>query len=130
MTEEQWYGTWSQKTSIFNAWLKNEYGHKHIASAMLQTGISWAPEPELLGDPGASERALQISRIKQITQDFVNWIKRVLEAIEIHRKKPSTMDARRRSGSKYGENGLTEWEKQLRWEQQEARSDLYYANGL
>ena len=48
LTPEQQKLAHSKKTSIFNAWIFSNMGGKNFVMAMWQTGITWAPTPQLL----------------------------------------------------------------------------------
>ena len=76
LTQEQQKKTRSQKTSIFNAYMKGAYGDKRFVFAMLQTGITWAPSAEQLSGIGAAEHA---------ASRFVSWVRAVVSAIESQR---------------------------------------------
>ena len=42
LTEQQRQKSTSQQTSIFSAWLRNQYGSKRFVMAIIETGLSWA----------------------------------------------------------------------------------------
>ena len=82
--------TLGDKTSICNAYMRKHYGPKAFVFALLQTGMSWKlPDPE------------------HAARRFVQWVRDLVEAIQFHHSKESTQLARRKSGTSWGNSGLT-----------------------
>ena len=81
---------WARQTSLFLAWANNNLGGKHFIIALWQTGISWAPTPEMLVDQnGASEH---------IAWHFAHWCLTLCRALQAHKTHPDTQAAITRSG--------------------------------
>ena len=110
-----------EHTSIFNVWLHQTYGSKRFVMAMLQTGLSWASV-----DPGTNHLVGAAS----ITQKFVEWILKVMRAIQQHKNHPTTSEARRKSGTAKYMHGLTTDEATRRGMRYSARADFYYGRDL
>ena len=109
-----------QQTSIFNAWVRKRYGSKHFLMAMLETGITWAPSAGFLETDrdGVTEH---------VAQNFATWIAAVMRSIASHKNDAATMEARARSGSAYGQHGLTPQQIQDRKERDDARRNYHWA---
>ena len=86
--------------------------------AMWQTGMTWAPTPELLNSDynGALEH---------VAKHFASWIRRLARAVSRHKQDEATQEARRRSGNAFGKHGLTQEELDNRRERQNAHRDYY-----
>ena len=100
LTPEQQVKKPNEKTSIFGAWVYREFGGKHFVFAMWQTGLTWAPTPELINSNynGALEH---------VAKHFASWTRRVARAVSRHKQDEATQEARRRSGNAFGKHGLT-----------------------
>ena len=57
LTMHQSRKTRSQKTSIFNAWLRNNYGSKRFVMAILETGLSWVTTSDAAEHSGSASGA-------------------------------------------------------------------------
>ena len=101
LTAEQAARPRSNKTSIFHAHVKNEYGGKHFVMAVWQLGITWAPSQKLLHTNYGGA-------LEHVAKHFASWVRRVAQAVRQHKEKPSTEEARERSGSAWGQHGLSE----------------------
>ena len=123
LTENQWKKPHSDRTSIFAAYMKHAYGGKYFLMALLQEGISWAPDVhQVHEDPaGASE---------DVAHKFIGWLERVMVAIAEHKEHPQTKDARRRSGGSKGQHGLTPEEEANRTARALARKHYFGAKEL
>ena len=86
--------------------------------AIWQTGITWAPPPELLNENfnGA---------LKHVATYFASWARRLARAVLCHKKHPHTNEARIRSGATRGQHGLTPQQVRDRDERQTARRNYY-----
>ena len=107
-----------KQTSIWNAYLRSEYGGKHFMMALLETGIVWGPSLNLF-------QASRVSAAEHVGQSFCIWLQRVLDAIERHKSLEQTQQARRRSGNRKYYHGLTPEEEDQRWALRRAKRDLY-----
>ena len=58
------------------------------------------------------------------------WVHSVVTSIQKHKEDPATVAARDRSGSSYGQHGLTEQQVADRWERDDARRNYHWALGL
>jgi hypothetical protein len=118
LTSEQRRLKQNKKTSIFAAHLYSNFGGKHFVMALWQTGIQWAPTPEMIRDDynGALEH---------VAKNFAKWTQRVARAITRHKSAPDTVEARRKSGQSYGKHGLSNEEERTRDERDKARRDYY-----
>ena len=105
---------------MFNAYLHNNFGSKHFIMAIWQTGVQWAPTPEIL-------QTNYNGALEHVATHFGKWAQRLARAIHRHKNDPETQDARRRSGKGPGKHGLTEEEARLRQEKNDARSDYYWS---
>ena len=114
---------WAQKTSIWNAFIKREAGTKHFVMAVWQTGVPWAPPPELLNSnlTGALEH---------VATHFAQWTRQLARSVVHHKKNPYTKEAIRRSGSSRGRHGLTAEELHNREHKRRATRDYYLAIAL
>ena len=118
LTSEQRCKKQREKTSIFAAYLNREFGGKRFVMALWQTGIQWAPTPEMIRDDynGALEH---------VAKNFAKWTQRVAGAITRHKSATDTIEARRKSGQSYGKHGLSNEEERTRDERDKARRDYY-----
>ena len=123
LTPAQKARPWSRQTSIFGAYVMRTYGGKHFVMALWQTGITWLPTPKEA--PWNYDSAIQHVRAR-----FLTWLQTVSIAIENHKKHHATEEARRRSGSKKWQHGLTWQEQADRRQRQRARSNLNWTRNL
>ena len=100
LTFAQKQGGHSQKTSIFNAYVRRVAGDKHFVMAFWATGVPWAPPPEMLQPDltGASEH---------VATHFAQWMRQLARSVAYHKSLPATQQAMRRSGHSYGRHGLS-----------------------
>jgi hypothetical protein len=91
LTLEQRKRARNRQTSIFAAYIKNEIGGKHFVMAVWQTGITWAPSPELVENDYAGA-------LEHVATNFTSWVQRVASSIRAHKQDPKTVEARTRSG--------------------------------
>ena len=75
-------------------------GGKNFIMAVWQTGMTWAPTPALL-DTNSN------GVLEHVAINFASWTRRLARAVTRHKKNPDTEEARTRSGSAFGEHGLT-----------------------
>ena len=82
----------SAQTSILAAWVHRYMGGKNFVMAVWQTGITWAPPPELLSSDinGALEH---------VAQHFASWTRRLARADTRHKRNPATTEAARAAAS-------------------------------
>ena len=101
------------QTSIFHAWARQNVGGKHFVMAIWQTGVTWAPPPELLNRDynGA---------LKHVAKHFSSWTRRLARAVTRHKTDPATQEARIRS-----QHGLTPQQERNRAARAKARADYY-----
>ena len=123
LTEEQRNKPRNKRTSMFNAHLKKEFGGKHFVMALWQTGITWAPSCAMTQEnpDGAAQH---------VATELVSWIRKVMLALEAHKKDPATVEATRRSGDSRGMHGLTSEELHLRTERDRARRNFHQTRAL
>ena len=76
-----------QKTSIFASWVHRTYGCKHLALALLKTGITWAPSPQLVRKDFKAAR-------RYVAKMFVHWLRDLTDAITVHKADARTHAAR------------------------------------
>ena len=100
LTPEQSQKKWSQKTSIWNAFIKRKAGTKHFVMAFWQTGVPWAPPLEMLNSnlTGALEH---------VATNFARWMRQLARSVAYHKRLPATEEATRRCGRPFGQHGLT-----------------------
>ena len=102
LRDDQLRKTTSQKTSIFNAYVKKTFGGKAFVIAVLQCGSTLMPS-------GAAEHAHKYrnnqTRSIACLDELVNWLDRFGAAYVGHRKDPATQIAREYSGSACGQSG-------------------------
>ena len=112
-----------RQTSIFNAWPDSQMGGKLFVMAFWQTGVTWAPPPDLLWNNyhGA---------VEHVAKHFASWTRRLARAVARHKLDPKTEEARRRSGNSYGMHGWTEQQLQDRIARKKAREDFHWAATL
>ena len=86
--------------------------------AVWQTGMTWAPPPELLSTNfnGALEH---------VATQFASWTRRLARSVARHKAHPLTDEARTRSGAAFGEHGLTPQQVHDREERRVARRNYY-----
>ena len=105
-----------ERTSIFAAWIRKAFGSKAFLMAMLQSGLNITPS-------GGSEHAHQFptetARATKCLQELTEWLARFADTVVQHRNSESTQQARKRSGTKHSQSGLT-----AEQEAQRARRDL------
>ena len=114
LTPKQRSTKWSSQTSIVTAWVYHHYGGKNFIMAVWQTGITWAPTPELLNTNFNGV-------VEHVATNFASWTRRLARAVTRHKQDPKTEEARRRSGNSYGMHGLTEQQLQDRTAREKAR---------
>ncbi len=120
LTEAQKKKPTSGQTSIFAAYLYQNFGGKHMVQALWQTGMTWAPPAD--SDPnGAAEH---------VAKHFAKWCCRIARSMRHHKEHESTHEARTRSGAAYKQHGLTQQEEKLRRERAEARRNWVWAREL
>ena len=111
LRDDQLRKTTSQKTSIFNAYVKKTFGGKAFVIAVLQCGSTLMPS-------GAAEHAHKYrnneTRTIACLEELVDWLARFGAAYVGHKKDPATQKAREYSGSACGQSGLTAEQQQLR----------------
>ena len=116
--------TWSQKTSIFNVYVKKTFGGKAFIVAILQCGSALMPS-------GAAEHAQKFRDNKERTiaclEELVDWLERFGAAYVDHKTDPATQKARQYSGSVCGQSGLSAEQQQHRWRRQTAQKRLHQA---
>ena len=136
----------TQHTSIFTAWLRNQYGGKRFVMAIIETGLSWATpsgaaeHTSSRGDSSASKSIdtaehsrdadIVIGAPQHAATKFVDWMVKVVKAIDRHKKDETVQEQRRRSGDAKHTSGLTNDEKRLRAARDEARSNYAYGADL
>ncbi len=108
----------SAHTSVFSVWVHPYMGGTQLTVAMLQTGITWAPPPELLNSDynGALEH---------VAKHFASWIRRLARAVTRHKEDPAAEEASLRSGSAPGRHGLTPQQVSDRAARATARANYY-----
>ena len=100
LTPEQQRKPWRKKTSIFSAWCYNSFGGQHFVMALWQTGITWAPSSDLL-------ETNFTGALEHVATHFASWVRRLARSVAIHKAHPQTDEARTRSGTAFGQHGLT-----------------------
>ena len=123
LTPEQSQKKWSQKTSIWNAFIKREAGTKHFVVAFWQTGLPWAPPLEMLN-------ANLTGALEHVATHFARWTRQLARSVAYHKRHPATNEATRRSGRSRGQHGLTDQEWQDREDKRAATRDYYHAIDL
>ena len=113
----------SRKTSIFTAWIFSHMGGKNFVMALWQTGMTWAPTPELLN-------ADYDGALEHVARNFASWTRRLARAVNRHKHDEATLEARVRSGNTYGKHGLTPAQEQDRKDRDEARRNYYLTQEL
>ena len=123
LTSEQRQKAWRQQTSIFNGWCHSNMGGKNFIIAIWQTGMTWAPTPELLNTDynGALEH---------VAKHFASWVHRLAQAVTRHKEDARTQEARTRSGSAFGKHGLNEQEVQDREARRVASQNFFQTKTL
>ena len=114
---------WMRQTSIFNAWSPSQMGGKLFIMAVWQTGVTWAPPPDLLQNN-------YYGAVEHVAKHFASWTRRLARAVTRHKQHPKTEEARIRSGNSYGTHGLTEQDLQDRIAREKAREDFHWAAKL
>ena len=134
LTEVQWEKTESQRTSIFSAWLRNNYGSKSFVMAILETGLSWATRSGAAEHTGSSSNANSVVNgcveADQRIAKFIDWLLKVVKAIDKHKHDATLEDHRRRSGYGLHKHGLNLHELHLRQQRDAARSAYEYGADL
>ena len=118
LTEKQHYLPERKKTSIFCAYLNNNFGGKNFVMAVIQTGMQWAPTANQINtDYGGA--------LEHVAKNFASWARRLARAVGEHQRDPRTIEATTRSGAPgSGKHGLTAEEEKNRTE----RNRLLYAS--
>ena len=106
------------KTSLFNAWVHQNMGGKQFVMAIWQTGITWAPPPEMI-------KTDYNGALEHVAKNFASWTRRLARAVTRHKKDPTTVEARIRSGQSFRKHGLTAQQMQDRHARSTARGDYY-----
>ena len=118
LTPAQTKKNWREKTSIFNGWCWKTLGGKHFVMAVWQTGMTWAPTPELLNTNFNCA-------LEHVATHFASWTRRLARSVARHKADPLTDEARTRSGFKYRQHGLTPQQVHDREERRIARVNYY-----
>ena len=86
--------------------------------AVWQTGITWAPSPELLNSDfnGA---------VEHVVANFARWTRRLARSVAFHKAHPKTVEARTRSGTTFRQHGLNEQQLEDREQRRTARLNYY-----
>ena len=86
--------------------------------AVWQTGMTWAPPPDLLSTDfnGALEH---------VATHFASWTRRLARSVAYHKAHPLTEEARTRSGAAFRKHGMTPQQVQDREERRIARRNYY-----
>lgn len=113
----------SRQTSMFEAYLKNNFGGRAPVMSLWQTGVTWAPTIHM-------QKTDYNGALEHIAKQFGKWAQRIIRARKLHQEDPATKDAQRRSGRNTGLHGLTEEGVELRQSSKQARSDFYWAQDL
>ena len=66
-----------QQTSVFNAYLKNNYGGQHFVMGLWQMGMTWIPSKEMI----ATDKN---GALEHVRQHFTKWIGRLARAFREH----------------------------------------------
>ena len=111
---------YSNKTSIFNAYLRRIYGSKYFVLALISTGITWGFPPWEV-PRGATEHT---------ANHLADWFRRLAASIDQHRQDEETRRARKRSGHEHGVTGLTPEQEAVRHRRTRARQTLWWAKEL
>ena len=107
-----------KKTSIWNAWCFKKLGGGHFVIAVWQTGILWAPPPELLNSDFTGA-------VEHVVANFARWTRRLARSVACHKAHPKTVEARTRSGRTFRQSPLTEQQRKDREERRTARRNYY-----
>ena len=113
LTKKERNKAWSERKSIFNAWCFENVGEQHFVMGVWQTGMAWAPWPELLNTnfDGA---------VEHVVTHFPSWTRRLARSVARHKTRPLTDQARIRS-----RRGMTTQQVKDREEREKARHDYY-----
>ena len=116
-----------QKSSIFSAWVRNTFGSKALLRASLQNGFNITPS-------GAPENARNFqskeARATQCLEEVLSWLAKFADDYSDRKSKPSSIQARQRSGTKKGESGLTNEQQQARDRRNRAQQNVHWASKL
>ena len=123
LTAEQLLKARSKQTSMFAAYLRNNFGGKAFVMALWQTGISWAPTTHM-------KETNYDGALEHIALNFAQWAQRIIRARTLHQENADYKEARRRSGDNTGKHGLTEEETRNREARKTARIDYYWTQAL
>ena len=118
LTQKQRRKPWRKRTSIWNAWCFKNVGGGHFVMAVWQTGITWAPSPELLNSDFKGA-------VEHVVANFASWTRRLARSVACHKAHPHTVEARTRSGTKFRQHGLSQEQLWYREERKRARQNYY-----
>jgi hypothetical protein len=90
----------SQKTSIFNAFVRRTAGDKHFVIAFWATGVPWGPPLEML-------QSDLTGALEHVATHFAQWTRQLARSVAYHKSLPATEEATRRSGHSHGRHGLS-----------------------
>ena len=113
----------SEKTSIWNVYIKREMGRKHFVMAFWQTGVPWAPPLDMLNSNSSGA-------LEHVATHFAQWTRQLARSVLWHRSQPCSEEARTRSGHSRGQHGLTDQEVQDREDKRNATRDYYWGSEL
>ena len=91
--------------------------------AVWQTGITWAPSPELV-------QSNYGGALQHVAKKFASWTRQVASSIRAHKEAPRTVEANMRSGKAWGQHGLSQDEVELRKAREQARGNYHWASKL
>ncbi len=119
--------TANQKSNIFGAYVRKTVGHKKFVLATLQCGPNLMPS-------AAAEHARSFknkeAHAAQSFEELLEWLARFVDAVLKHSDDPKTQEARRRSGLKRRQSGLTSDDKRIRDQRDEIHRRLRQAKAL
>ena len=113
---------YAKKSSIFNAFIKQNYGGKLFVTAVWLSGCSWMSDFEI---PFPDSTAATT-----VAERLVQWLSLVLDAIAAHKAHPDAREAQRRSGKDRGYSGLNWAEQKMRKQRKRAERNLDQAHAL
>ena len=108
-----------QRTSAFNAYLNKNFGGKKFIMAVWQSGISWAPPPDMMEND-------RNGALEHVAKHFAKWVRRLARGLAHAKEQPEYKNAKRKSTK----GGLTAEEQVEKAAREDARKNFWWATRL
>ena len=119
MSDEQRGKAPKFRSSIFNTYLHKNFGGKKWIMAVWQSGISWAPPPDMMEND-------RNGALEHVAKHFAKWVRRLARGLAHAKEQPEYKNAKRKSTK----GGLTAEEQVEKAAREDARKNFWWATRL